>query len=632
MDGNVVDFIRSSLGAPKMSPILPPSFCSQVTFSKRIDAIGNFSVDDATVPRVPGVNPVSTQYGFLLWLPGKGMDAVFRFGFVPAGSVLSANFVTTGLHALLLGALTTFKYVGETPIVYQVSDNVTISPTPSDLTISGVRLYAGSIKVSCGSVPIGATALNGYFSATAVSDVRDVWMSADFTAGMPVSQMIQAAVTQKDSVKEVSALKGVAVVIGPDISLQFSVPDVTTVDTLNGSNINRTMIPTFQWMPMTGYTMTPVTPTSGMPSVQYLGFVSPWNVQDGTPDAGRPDVNPDIVVQNINFGPINPMGTLRFDVNITCAFRGTPPPTATYAEQWICIFNHVFAFCKSDGYVYYSTFQETKQGFVLVDAEWTSAANVPTYWKLAFSGDASLYSSSYTGSAPTNNNANCAGMYLGTQIVIYSVISTAAAVTAGFGIDTGSFIRVSSVNEYELGNLGAARVVRWDGMTNGQLVKVDGTFQAECIPGIQIAPFVQDGAQLERRCTDVNLYPMLSRVYNNSGTPFGRVWDGAAWDEFCTKVDLLTEDEIVSYHEQVSKANRNTSSAMSVMGSVHKSVVPPRSVDAPSNLNAQNFAPVTYLHNTPNVVSKRLRDLDAALEPYALDKQRQLVQQQKYNS
>ncbi len=524
-----VDMLRCSL-CPDMYNTMPPSFCSQTTFSKRLDVIGNFTiVADSTLTgeRVP------TSTGAIIWQPSRGVGSVYRYGIVPVQTI--------GVSAAIIfnwggGGSAMFRYTTPLPVPYgtslHIDDTIVLSPPLDETTISQARLYAAKLSLNCDSVGTGATVLNGYLSGASVGDVRDVFQQypVTFAAGIPTGQpggytldiahLVQAACTVKDAVKEVSGYKGVTALVGPDISLDYTAPDV--VDTIyeqHGTMAGNYII-------NTGFA-TAGTLVAGAYQLMALAWVSPWNIQEVT--AGLPA---GITEANINPGPINPAaGAYKLHLEIYT----TVPATASTGsvESWQVWANHLYATVRGDGSLNYN------YGFEQVNQVAPSNSSGFSTWDADYDFDAKMFmTGGYSGANPDLNGAeSVAGMYLGTQISIV-VMNVGPVDNATASGQLASYtLQVISVDDYAPHALGPTTVLRWDGFTvtdpQTQIMKVDGTFLAQCVPGVTSAPFVQSAGNGTRACDNLNALPFLAQCYNADATPYKRVWVDCDYREFC---------------------------------------------------------------------------------------------------
>lgn len=621
---------------------LPPAICSQPTFSKRIDVTGNFLIpaDPLTFEKIP------TSSGCLIWLPGRDMISAYRFGFVPAGTVSTGAGGGSPPVGLPGGALT---YWSPLPIPYNnkvEKDIITYSPPPSFSTFTMGRLYYGKIKCISDTVPISATALNGQFAAAAVSNILDVFQVNQIPgvqSGLACdpSMLTQAGTTIHDSIKEVSVGRGATVLLGPDIEPKMAFADVNEIYNHVGHMTPGTELTGIYLQPFP-YVATPLAANAQL--FLWAGWISPWNVSvTGV-------ALPGITLQNIPCAGypamMNPVGGA-FEMNLTFSLDNTktvPVPTG-YEEAVNVYFFHTFATCSSDGSINYNVAQENRTITVGPSVGFDIPFVVRSNAKEGMTGGFSQYNNQNTSVppfSPLQNFANQAGMYIGTSFAIFvKNVSDVAGADSPSHIDPllPHYINFRAVNDYAPGELGPARIVRWDSVGAGQVMKVDGIMLAECLPGFLSAPFVQSSANMARVCTSINAYNFLAFVYNSDDTPFKRVWDSYYLDEFirnelpklschtirswgvqriidaAASCGILKED---SYEEQVDNPKRTKLNPYpTVTESEFKSNDMQESEIAPSRSATGPMA-----GGKGKDVGARLRNLDEMMEPIATARSR----------
>lgn len=514
-----IDLARASV-APRNCQCLPPSTSTLSSFSKRLDYTGNFHVDDSAL-----INElVPTSSGAVLWFPSHGAGSVYRFGIVAAGTL-----ATSPGSFLYTGPLPTFTYNSPTALPYgnQVtSDIITIAPPLTSNLFSRVRVVAGDCRMSCDSIPIGNTALNGVFSASAFNDIRDVFQTGYITGvtsgtTLDPSQLVQTACTQKDGIKEVSGMNGVRVLVGPDISPTYGPPDADgpAADCVYGGP---------PLSVFTGVGANLVAPGSeptlvaGAQVTQASYWISPWNTTYA--DAWSPAFTP----VNINYGPIDPFSVL--DIHFACQYQHQTSQTAGYAESWYLFVEHVFATVSSTGAVVYNHWPDYYVMAQLNSYQSNSESYVVDITPKPYQGP-------MNGSNPTGVLPILPGIYLGTQLNVNTSNLTSVNGTGPCGFLYEVNITVRSRNQYAPGALGPVRCIQYDSFSNKQNLRFDGVVFAECIPGGTSAPFTQLAAQTSEKCINLSALPFLSELYNGEG-PFKRVWTVTDHDEFI-RVSLL---------------------------------------------------------------------------------------------
>jgi hypothetical protein len=227
-----------------------------------------------------------------------------------------------------------------------------------------------------------------------------------------------------------------------------------------------------------------------------------------------------------------------------------------YVEETLVFFLHLYVSAGSDGSLYYDQAAETfdvsvgqqNQNYVYVRSATSNAKKYMTggfnAWKatvpqVPIYGGMGVPSPAFL---EQMTPPNCGGMYLGTQVAIFTQnLGSVAGATGSVYIPTGN-IGWRSNDDYEPGELGPCRVVRYDNLQGsnltanppvpGMVLRVDGISLAEVVPGAVTAPYVQSAGAMSRSCVNYNALSFLSFCYNQDDTPFSRVWDSYEWRDF----------------------------------------------------------------------------------------------------
>ncbi len=546
---SVQDFMYGTIW-PRIFKTMPPNLNTQTSFAKQLDIIGNFVVDDAALAD-SRAEQVPTATGLIVWQPNRGAGSCYRMGIVPQGATSTAgtypvvkkglgfnvyqdsNF-NAGTTQLFYGTATALPYG-----ITNTNDVLSIGP-PLEASFSQVRVYSGDLRVICDSTPIGLTALNGVFSCGAFSDSTDV-SQVPSVAGAPgtcfnPTQLVQTSVTTKDGLKEVSAMKGIVSLVGSDIQPFYATPNTDIYDEIRSG-----------W---TTHTVTPTIPTADMDndSLLYLSetFLSPWNVSVINSSA-----------TNINVGPINLNGVLDIRCN-----AGLPQMNANQTGvdmNYIMTYTHIFACVTSNtgnaANAYSVIYQTNVEQFQLHMGEngvdfnnelvVFVSATTPRFYQQTFNG----LSVDVSGGA-TATVSGAGGMYLGTLCTLVVTNQGHADATGPiFNVPTSApyvNFQVAARSYYGQGELGPTRVIRWDAMSNQQLITVNGKINCQCIPEGKIAPFVQPQAMYMPGSANLNAMTLLSEIFNGN-TEVRRNWDGPSYDAFTRKYALAarTNPEMV---------------------------------------------------------------------------------------
>ena len=514
-----IDLARASV-APRNYQCLPPSTTTLASFSKRLDAIGNFNVNDTALVG----EQVPTSSGAVIWWPFHGAGSIYRFGIVAANT----SVVNPG-GVLYAGSTPVVTYLSPTMIPYgttsSINDIVRISPPLTSDIFSKLRVVAGDIRMSCDTVPIGNTALNGVFAAAAIGDIRDV-LQTGYTTGvvsgstLDVSQMMQTAVTQKDGVKEISGFNGVRVLVGPDIPSHYGPPDSTACDFYMAGPVQEVIIGPGGANFVAQASAPTLAPGAYVPC--FAALISPWNMHYA--DTYSPSFTP----YNYNYGPIDPFSVL--DIHFAMfGYTQTNQP-AGYIESWWVYATAVFATTDSTGAVTYNYWYDYFPGY---------ANSINNEWSLICDLNFKQYQGSLNGgnnSAGNNYTLPLNGMYLFTYIQVVVANETVVTPNGPSGFIYGINMSIRPRNLYQPGSLGPCRIIKYDGFTTNQNLRLDSVFIAECIPGGTSAPFTQLAAQTSEVCMNLSALPFLTELYNGMG-PFRRVWTISEHTDFL-KIDL----------------------------------------------------------------------------------------------
>ena len=532
---SALDFARTTIN-PRVYNTLPPNIYWQTSFPKKMDVVGNFLIDDSYISTAP-YEKVPTGTGMVVWLPNRGVNSVGRYGFVPAGTTSANNTKGLALWANIppdLANSLSLSYSYSVAVPYgfsgNVNDTVRIAPEVFD-TFALARVYAGDIRVISDTVPIGSTALNGYLSSASITNTNDVAQNINTAGGncFDPNDLVQASCTSKDSYKEIGIARGVIALVGSDVAPVYQAPDYTNFGQYTG-------LETTFFIPGSAAPPSPMT-YRVQNTIQSI-WVSPWNVtlKDSGVTSGYQATN--LVLPKC---PLN--GTYKFDLN----FKLLKPASINYDAQYVLQVAHVFATCNGASTVnpysvQYFTKTETYQYILQVNDLQSSTANSQyIFWQVStYSGTSGL-----DGTLVPNGMS---AMYIGSQIQLscnsFGTQGGASNPWTGNGTTSGlgslSCTLLATCPEYYgIGELGPARIMRWDGITsvriNGaispQIVKVDGCVQVQVVPQGRLVPFVQAQSMFSASSLTLDVLTFVTELYNGP-SPFRRMWIGDQYDEF----------------------------------------------------------------------------------------------------
>ena len=534
--GSALALAKSSL-APRVYKTGPPNYYTQTSFSKRLDVSANLLINDSGLG-ASAYEKVPTSTGLIIWQPNRGAGSIYRYGIVPQGASSTAGVHGLGLFTMVAGT-PTLSYGSATAVPYSqtvTADVLKISPDLSQ-SFSQVRVFSGDLRVICDTVPIGNTALNGYFSAGSMSDSRDVSQVSEGT-GNPAncfdpSDLVQTSVTSKEGLKEISVMKGIITLVGSDIQPFYAPPQTDETDVINAGWT------TYQ---NTGMNMAPINAGGGLTSGAASGvgslFVSPWNV--GLIDGGAAAIG--VTVHNVNTGPINLNGVL--DFQIITGFTPNPNgPQALTAVTFVgpalslmVTVSHIFATCTS-GPTWSVTYLSQQENYKYPFHD--NGLTAFTEQVCEFDFNPRMFQQGLTST----------GMYIGTQINTYIINEGLGTTTADAAQMVYQTAQVRARSLYNQGELGPIRVIRWDGLSDNQQIKVDGVINAQCIPEGNIAPFVQNSAMFSDTAHNLNTITFLAELYNGD-SPIRRNWTLEEYIEFMKRqFPDLSPDMIMSWNQ-----------------------------------------------------------------------------------
>lgn len=196
---------------------------------------------DANVETQTGFGPVSNTSGMFLWLPVEAYNALWHFGFVPAGyteigDVTTNGFVTGSANSYINNNQTGIRaltFDQELAVPYGVTaQNYTIRFSPGlARDYRSVRAFNGGLQFSSTTVSLGANTLGGRLNASVVPDTVDIAQKAG--EAFSSVEINTAAVLSKEKVISVGAQEGIRMNIGDDVRQVFQEPNTYAVnDTL----------------------------------------------------------------------------------------------------------------------------------------------------------------------------------------------------------------------------------------------------------------------------------------------------------------------------------------------------------------------------------------------------------------
>lgn len=535
-NSNAIGVIKATLD-PRMFKAAPPMLDAQSAFSKTVDLSGNFLVNDAGLV----LEKVPTSTGLILDFVTRGVASTYRFGIVPAGAVSQTISIVQGAP---FTAGVSINHVNSYPVPYFDDGNNQIKVGP-DLTqnFSMTRKYSGVLNVICDTVPIGNTALNGYLTAASIADTRDVAQVTGASGScFDATNLVQCSVSSKDGIKEIGVMRGVCSLVGPDIPPAFSVPSCDSLTQLMGGAT------TIQ----TGYIdkNSPLPGGSDVSWPMYNCFISPW----GATMTGLTTTFANTLFENLTIPQINICGEVNFRLILENWQHRAASPNGVIT-LWAQSTDY-FVTCNANGSLNIRTRSTSRCVPVL---QHVNPPNIGIMAPLVFDLD-----SANQGDTPIINR----GIYIGTYIRLFYTFPQAAAWSAN-PLNIGKIsIHAMPTSIYAVGELGPVRVIKWDGLANGQVIRLDGRYNVQCVAQGSIAPFTQNASMYSETGVNMNVFPLLHELYNGPGL-VRRVWPLDDYRLMLSKLSSITSpEELAQAHEKLLSAANAAGVFESIGGAV----------------------------------------------------------------
>lgn len=528
-----ITFLKTSVD-PRQYSTPPPNMFNQTTFTKNVSVGGNWVIREPT--SIPG--PVKDSPGAVVWNVQHGVGDIQRLGFIPSGTTVPLGNGTNSIFyqpGQYVPCHLTFDQEVPCPYSSLLASKYVASISP-DLgqDFSVVRCYAGMISLQSDAVPIGNTALTGRFAGGSINDIRDMFQSS--TGALTESNLQQQTMTSKDGIKNVGVSDGIVSILGPDLVPTFGPPDVTTV---RGNGISDTEVLHVPGGVMTGAYVNGTFGVYARPV-----FLTPI---EGCTCNFEP--TPGVITNSVQMSPL----PMHQSVRISCEAPSIRMWTGV-AGHFLQAYTsyqvmHLYASVRDDGTVNLDNtvdvVDKVSTGGVGVHC-WDETVLGPTWSVINTATNYPPVSFSFSTPMPMSRG----NMYVGSLIV--PILNTQYVggpdTILNYSIDSrydiGWKIAVEALDLYNSGTLGPTRVLRWDNVSAGQELKLDGLLLAQCVPEGQIAPFVSPTAQMSDVLLHLNMLPWLNAVYNGKG-PVRRIWSGRDYAKFVSMLRDHSIDDIM---------------------------------------------------------------------------------------
>lgn len=505
---------------PNSYATAPPNLYNVPTMIQNSIPSGNFVIqDDAFLIW----EKVATQRGMVLWLPQRGADSLYRMGFVPAGTVSDQavnNSLINGQTGAGLGVVRKLQYNQELAVPYNANvsgDQVDFSDTLQTF-FSRTKLFSGIVSLDSKTVPIGNTALNGQITLSAISDTRDVAVNST-TGSYTTSDLMNSAILPGEAINQVSVMKGAASLLASDLPSRFSAPNQSLVTHRNGGmelvyanptplSVAIADIRSADWRDCV-FTFTDAVWVSPWKTIVTEAFTGEAMTGATTPSGNA------VFTNSVQTGPINETGYLKFQ------WSGSMGCLLATDGAVACgiIAYHYYASCSSTGAVSYEIVKEKR---LAGNRSAVGASNMPAgtnHYVVDF--DPSFHK---TRGFQNVNGGKYVGTFLawGPQISYQGAPAPAPASPLTFTVSNVQ-IYAEAPELYVEGELGPARVFRYENLSAGQQLNLRGFLNFQCVPSADASSIVKGAVKGAPTGANVNLYVLLSALFSGR-TQFHRNW------------------------------------------------------------------------------------------------------------
>lgn len=547
LDATVVDVLKTSID-PKSNNTLPATPFIRSGFSKRFTVTGNWSI------RADGAvaGPVKDSSGVVVWYVNRGIGTIMRYGVVPAGTVAVAN------PRFNLGSspgnyvIPNITFNQEFLLPYNIADrstqviidpsltpnqysNQTIAPSSVFVPITVGRQYAGQLTLKSDTVPIGNTAITGNFSMGTVEDIRALITSATSGAARP-SSLLQQTLVSKDAIQNVSVADGITTILGPDVLPTYQPPYPWFSQ---GAGINDTRRSLLTALPTSTISM-----SAGNTNILWG---APFFV-NAFPGA-------------ISISDTGPFAYTFYDcwmiervANGCCVRVKLLPPCATWVDS-ATPNSAAFTFHYTVTHVYARV---TNTGAItIVNGAALTGNTVPNSYAPDAYFNAGPFPSPGTSAGTLNSVPTCiefnapiglakdGSQYLGSVVAIYASC-TASTVATTLTCRSGNInFFVEQIDMFGSGNLGPCRVMRWDNVSSGQVMQLNGSLLLQSVPNASIAPIVSPMSNVFSYNIFDNIFIWMQRVFDGNG-PFKRNSKISEWQELINVINSQGAEGVLS--------------------------------------------------------------------------------------
>lgn len=531
----------------------------------------------AAIVAAPANATVGTDTGVVTWHVLRGANCVQRWGIAKANSCtenywdsyslsLMNTFSASAADTSTGDRLVTFQFGQDTLVSWAASEQPQAS-LELENNFAYVRINSGFLSMESTTTPVNTNILNGSWDCASIDDTRAIWQTSKGTLSR--AQLSDTSVTKKDSATGIRSDVGVIAVVGSDLSMQYITPNP---DRLTYSS-HGVVGPSAESINFYADSSSNIATEYGQGQFNQATAISAWYPTNPFPANlitsqiwGSPqDVKMTNYVSNC-FGvpphtiPSSAMPNIAcytglvwtytcfvaaMWTNVEGGVTHLPPKSNGYGVQAKAVLqvHDIYNTLNSDGVVVwksvnhqYPVTYHNSQGQNAGTVPTTGAYQVPiydtptviTHVPVALQNQGQTYMGTYAklilivdGTTtintvyppPTPNPDNFPGYSMATfQGNTLTISSYLIAVPRETGTD-------------RQGEVGPARVIKWQDMAPGQQLTLNGVQRFACVAKSDISPYIISSGILDPTCADIAMIPIAAMLFNSSSTLFKRVYD-----------------------------------------------------------------------------------------------------------
>lgn len=579
-----MSFIEQTLN-PQRNNTRPSPIHNPVGITKNVDVNAQWTVSD---PAGLQFEQVQQGTGVILYFPKSHVAEVLHMGIVPKSTASLSDFDNAnGIPRLgTVNILTDYSYVSPAVTValpdlgagvggffynkalavprIETGISTTFSPDLS-IDFSKVRTFGGVLKLWSTTSSNDSRSFNGTCYANAQSDTRDLCQNATGSDCFSIVDMKQQARNYKERVSDIPIDKGVLTLMGPDIPQDYKAPNSWQVDKIHGEwqDLSTTYKASFKNAVANMHTVA----TALGPDTMHSFWISPWDVDCLFNGASRTrafcDFTANAKIPGVTVPPIEEMGYLDIDVDVPIYIDavGTGSGQANRARVDFVVQHWFVSVGLNDiGSLNYQTIEPDVFTYSFDDVD---AADGP----LTGSQDSILNGSTPTlkglgtvlriRSRPAEKIAaaggiNVLGKYVGSKIFMVSTTTAKGGLVPNLGYSVRSdYIKlaVRARRILDEGRTGPVHILRYEGVGAEQRVHLKGYFNCECVAKGNLAPYIQENTVDPKVATDMNVYPVVDRLYNGV-SPFKCTWCIPEWEKACELVARMSPEQLLDWSQK----------------------------------------------------------------------------------